>query len=510
MIGNINSEKKGFNYELLGIIIAICGNVLINVALNIQRLAHIRIKRIDESRDMESHDCRIPDFSDNYEYLRNGIWWLGVLLMTIGETGNFLAYGFAPASIVSPLGVFALVSNCVVNPLFFHEKLLRRNLIGVGVAVIGILFILLSSQPTGSENRQTPEELIYGAISQTSFRIYGCCTCGLACFLLYFSSWGHQKCGELSFLFSNIILVAIFGAYTALSTKAFSRMLSMEFARAFVLPVTYVLIVILLITAALQVVFLNRALKHFDTTIVIPLHFVFFTISVVIGSAIAFQEFQDKDFAHILSFVIGCFLTFVGVWLIASAQKSNNQPRRHHEQCQQDGTIRYESLDNLLPRNDPIADHDANILLSSSRPVVSRALSAVSRTQKTLLVNETTPLISDNEDNTISTPKIITAKSYPITMANSHLEANLSPGTISNISSKNSLNSYGFIKPFISTVVQTRKSLNTLRVESDSGSDNNSIDNCINNDCHISHENNSSECTESSNHITNGLVDSEL
>ena len=29
--------------------------------------------------------------------------------MTIGEAGNFLAYGFAPASIVSPLGVVALV-----------------------------------------------------------------------------------------------------------------------------------------------------------------------------------------------------------------------------------------------------------------------------------------------------------------------------------------------------------------------------------------------------------------
>jgi len=30
--------------------------------------------------------------------------WLGFLLMNVGETGNFISYAWAPASVVAPLG----------------------------------------------------------------------------------------------------------------------------------------------------------------------------------------------------------------------------------------------------------------------------------------------------------------------------------------------------------------------------------------------------------------------
>ena len=41
---------------------------------------------------MDRVDVRIP------------IRWLGFTLMNVGEIGNFLSYGFAPASVVAPLG----------------------------------------------------------------------------------------------------------------------------------------------------------------------------------------------------------------------------------------------------------------------------------------------------------------------------------------------------------------------------------------------------------------------
>ena len=37
-------------------------------------------------------------------YLRSRLWWMGMVLISIGEGGNFLSYGFAPASVVAPLG----------------------------------------------------------------------------------------------------------------------------------------------------------------------------------------------------------------------------------------------------------------------------------------------------------------------------------------------------------------------------------------------------------------------
>ena len=42
-------------------------------------------------------------------YLKSKLWWIGLLMISIGEGGNFLSYAFAPASVVAPLGT--VVSN---------------------------------------------------------------------------------------------------------------------------------------------------------------------------------------------------------------------------------------------------------------------------------------------------------------------------------------------------------------------------------------------------------------
>ena len=43
--------------------------------------------------------------------------WTGFLLMNIGETGNFISYAFAPASMVAPLGTVSVSSSPAI-----HEK----------------------------------------------------------------------------------------------------------------------------------------------------------------------------------------------------------------------------------------------------------------------------------------------------------------------------------------------------------------------------------------------------
>ena len=42
-------------------------------------------------------------------YLKSKLWWIGLVLMAVGEGGNFLSYGFAPASVVAPLGTVVSV-----------------------------------------------------------------------------------------------------------------------------------------------------------------------------------------------------------------------------------------------------------------------------------------------------------------------------------------------------------------------------------------------------------------
>ncbi|KAG6911689.1 hypothetical protein DXG01_007939 [Tephrocybe rancida] len=45
------------------------------------------------------------------EYLKSKLWWLGFFLMNVGETGNFISYAWAPASVVAPLGTVRVHVN---------------------------------------------------------------------------------------------------------------------------------------------------------------------------------------------------------------------------------------------------------------------------------------------------------------------------------------------------------------------------------------------------------------
>lgn len=111
------------------------------------------------------------------------------------------------------------------------------------------------------------------------------------------------------------------GGYTALSTKGVASLLSDTLWRTLTFPVTYLLVFVLVSTAFLQIRYLNRALQRFDSTQVIPTQFVLFTLSVIIGSAILYRDFESATAERFAKFIGGCILTFLGVYLITSGRE---------------------------------------------------------------------------------------------------------------------------------------------------------------------------------------------
>ena len=53
--------------------------------------------------------CLRPAGSGGFSYLREPLWWLGLLTMAAGEVANFAAYAFAPAILVTPLGALSII-----------------------------------------------------------------------------------------------------------------------------------------------------------------------------------------------------------------------------------------------------------------------------------------------------------------------------------------------------------------------------------------------------------------
>jgi hypothetical protein len=236
--------------SLIGIITAIVGNILISFALNIQRYAHIRLhdersqkkekarnaakvsqsgygttaangnhtaehgrqdggeednplRQSFHSTDSQSTACSDNDHNHDSTYLRSPYWWGGIVLMTIGEVGNFLAYGFAPASIVSPLGVVALISNCVIAPIMLKEQFRLRDFWGVVVAVGGAVTVVLSAKQ--QEKKLGPND-IWGAISTIEFEVY----MAITIFLIGILMWASPRYGSNTILI-DLGLVGLFG-----------------------------------------------------------------------------------------------------------------------------------------------------------------------------------------------------------------------------------------------------------------------------------------------------------
>jgi magnesium transporter len=386
-MGDSGSQLRQWS-SLIGIVTAIVGNILISFALNIQRYAHIRIERetrarrpipngnckvlpkntrnygttaqedvaeerarlnaeapgpgskpngkhtlIDDGEDDERRPLKTSfasddtladhekdgDGDDEYRksYLKSLYWWLGITLMTVGEVGNFLAYGFAPASIVSPLGVVALISNCVIAPFMLKERFRKRDAWGVLVAIGGAVIVVLSAKQ--SETKMGPDDL-WEAIKRWEFLTY----IGITALVIIALMVASPKYGGRTVLI-DLGLVGLFGGYTALSTKGVASLLSDTLWRALTFPITYVLVLVLVLSALMQIRYVNKALQSFDSTQVIPTQFVMFTLSVIIGSAVLYRDFESATMDRVGKFVAGCFLTFFGVYLITSGRSKREE-----------------------------------------------------------------------------------------------------------------------------------------------------------------------------------------
>jgi hypothetical protein len=136
-------------------------------------------------------------------YLKSPYWWAGIILMTTGEAGNFLAYGFAPASIVSPLGVVALISNCIIAPFMLKEPFRARDALGLLVAVGGAVTVVLSA--SDNNPKLGPDE-IWNLITTWEFETYLGITIGVIAVLIVASN----RYGDKSILI-DLGLVGLFG-----------------------------------------------------------------------------------------------------------------------------------------------------------------------------------------------------------------------------------------------------------------------------------------------------------
>ncbi|CAJ1061440.1 NIPA-like protein 2 isoform X1 [Xyrichtys novacula] len=282
---------------LLGIVISICGNVLISISLNIQKYAHVR----------QAQRCSKP-------YYTSVVWWCGVVLMGVGELGNFAAYGFAPASLIAPLGCVSVIASAIISVVFLKETVRASDIVGGTLAITGT-YLLVTFAPHTSTHI-TAHLVQYHAINW-HFLLYMFLEIVLFCILLYL--YKRRKVKHIVIVMLLVALLAVSGMITE----------SVRGQLQLIYPIFYVMLVVMVASCAFQIKFLNEAMKMFDATEVVPVNFVFFTTSAIVAGIIFYQEFEDLALLDIFMFLFGCLLSFLGVFLIARNRPKIKQQDRN-------------------------------------------------------------------------------------------------------------------------------------------------------------------------------------
>lgn len=104
-----------------------------------------------------------------YGYLLEPLWWVGMITMLIGEIANFVAYMFAPAVLVTPLGALSIIVSAVLAHFTLNEKLQRMGVLGCVLCIVGSTVIILHAPEEEAPSSVTQ---IWHLATQPAFLCY--------------------------------------------------------------------------------------------------------------------------------------------------------------------------------------------------------------------------------------------------------------------------------------------------------------------------------------------------
>lgn len=116
-----------------------------------------------------------------------------------------------------------------------------------------------------------------------------------------------------------VILCSAIGSLTVMSCKGLGLALKDTIsgsANAFASWITYFLFFTVVVCIFIQMNYLNKALDLFNTSIVTPVYYVFFTTLVIIASAILFKEWGHMSTEDVLGNLCGFFVVIVAIVLL--------------------------------------------------------------------------------------------------------------------------------------------------------------------------------------------------
>ncbi|XP_063161084.1 magnesium transporter NIPA2 isoform X2 [Candoia aspera] len=294
-------ESRGKYDFYIGLVLAMSSSLFIGGSFILKKKGLLRLARKGSMRAGQG----------GHAYLKEWLWWAGLLSMGAGEVANFAAYAFAPATLVTPLGALSVLVSAILSSYFLNEKLNLHGKIGCLLSILGSTVMVIHAPQ--EEEVETLNEISH-KLGDPGFVVFATLIVIVSLIMIFVVGPRHGQTNILVY----ITICSVIGALSVSCVKGLGIAIKELFAGEAVLkhPLAWILLLSLIVCVSTQINYLNRALDIFNTSIVTPIYYVFFTTSVLTCSAILFKEWQHMAADDIIGTFSGFITIIVGIFLL--------------------------------------------------------------------------------------------------------------------------------------------------------------------------------------------------
>ncbi|KAI8097113.1 uncharacterized protein BX664DRAFT_325594 [Halteromyces radiatus] len=376
-------NKDAYGKEFwIGIGVSFCTNLIQAFAMAFQRKSHIL------NDQLYPVELRKPS-------LRRPMWVAGfATYLAANIIGSVFSIGYLPIVILAPIGAMGLVFNALAARIVLGDPFSKRSIAGTLLIVIGALLvglfgvipepdhdiddlIRLYKRPAFIAYFSVLEtfivttillshyaESIYYRIERSGFQHGG----------KWLGQWispaDFKMCIGISFgviagnISSQSMLFAKSGIELIILTVVF-KLNQLQYA------LTWILLIMMVVTAILQLYYLNKGLRLCDTVILIPLSSCAFNVSCLFNGLVYYNQWSRLFWWQLLLVMLGVTITISGVLLLSWR---SNSWGHHGPQVQEDTVVQQEyqhsSSSNpyytTIPSDDDDDDEEEHDFCSSS------------------------------------------------------------------------------------------------------------------------------------------------
>ncbi|WVQ94914.1 hypothetical protein IAU59_002000 [Kwoniella sp. CBS 9459] len=247
---------------------------------------------------------------EGHAYLKSWMWWAGMITMILGEVCNFVAYAFTEAILVTPMGALAVVVAAILSHFLLKEKLTFFGWIGCTLCIIGAVILALNApeqQSVTTINEFKKFFLSVGFLVWASLLIVG----SLVIRFFAVPRWGKKS------MLPYISICSLIGGVSVSCTQGLgaSIVTSIQGNNQVKNWFFWFLFVFVVVTLLIEINYLNKALELFNTSMVVPVYFCFFSSATLITSFILYQGLKASA-VTLITMVLGFLVTCLGITLL--------------------------------------------------------------------------------------------------------------------------------------------------------------------------------------------------